>query len=143
MTTKVGSTKIVNFITPRTGFFVLGRFIISQIVKMQSFFKSYSLLPGIGRQIKYVVMITKEGFTKIVNFMTPAAGVLILQGLYLKFKYVVMMTMEGSSKIVNFMTPRTGVLVLGLGHISHIVKLHYFFKIFFSTRRYSSDKPNV
>ena len=38
-----------------------------------------------------------------------------------------MTTKEGSTKIVNFMTPRAGVLVLGLGHISYIVKMHYFF----------------
>ena len=39
-----------------------------------------------------------------------------------------MMTKEGSNKIVNFMTPGAGVLVLGRGHISHTVKMHYFFK---------------
>ena len=39
-----------------------------------------------------------------------------------------MMTKEGSTKIVNFMTPRAGVLVLRCGHISHIVKMHYFLK---------------
>ena len=39
-----------------------------------------------------------------------------------------MMTKEGSTKIVNFMIPRAGVLVLGRGHISHIVKMYYFFK---------------
>ena len=38
------------------------------------------------------------------------------------------MTKEGSTKIVTFMTPRAGVLVLGLGNISHIVKMHFFFK---------------
>ena len=43
--------------------------------------------------------------------------------------YVVMMTKVGSTKIVNFMTPGAGVLVLGRGHISHIVKMHYFFKL--------------
>ena len=37
-----------------------------------------------------------------------------------------MMTKEGSAKIVNFMTPTVGVLVLECGHISHIVKMHYF-----------------
>ena len=37
------------------------------------------------------------------------------------------MTKEGSTKIVNFMTPEAGVLVLGCGHISHKVKIHYFF----------------
>ena len=30
------------------------------------------------RQTKYVVMMTKEESTKIVNFMTPGAGVLVL-----------------------------------------------------------------
>ena len=43
-------------------------------------------------------------------------------------KCVVMMTKEGSIKIVNFMTHGAGVLVLGPGHISHKVKMHYFFK---------------
>ena len=42
--------------------------------------------------------------------------------------YIVMITYEGSTKVVNFMNPRSGVLVLGRGHISHIVKLHLFFK---------------
>ena len=39
-----------------------------------------------------------------------------------------MMIKEGSTKFVKFMTPRTGALVLGCGHISHIVKMHYFLK---------------
>ena len=43
-------------------------------------------------------------------------------------KYVVIMTKEGSTKIVNFMIPGAGVLVLGRGHISHLVKMHCFFK---------------
>ena len=30
------------------------------------------------------------------------------------------------------MTPGAGVFVLGCGHISHIVKMHYFFKNLFS-----------
>ena len=38
------------------------------------------------------------------------------------------MLKEGSTKILNFMTPRAGVLVLGCGYMSHIVKMHYFFK---------------
>ena len=49
------------------------------------------------------------------------------QALIRQTKYVVMMTKERSTKIINFMTPGAGVLVLGCGHISHIVKLHYFF----------------
>ena len=39
-----------------------------------------------------------------------------------------MITKEGSTKIVTFMTPRAGVIALGRGHISHIVKMHYFSK---------------
>mgnify|MGYP003692222091 CR=1 FL=1 len=41
--------------------------------------------------------------------------------------YIVIITKEGSIKIVTFMTPGAGVLVLRCGHISHIVKMHYFF----------------
>ena len=98
-------------------------------------------------------MMNKEGSTKIVNFMTPGEGVLVLgrghisnsvkmhyffknlllnsRALIRQTKYVVMMTKEGSTKIVNFMTTGAGVLVLGCGHISHRVKMHYFFNFFF------------
>ena len=94
-------------------------------------------------------MMTKEGSTKIVDCMTPGAGVLMLghghishivklhyffknillysKALIRQTKYLVMMNKEGSTKIVNFMTPGAGVLVLGRGHISHIVKMRYFF----------------
>ena len=102
------------------------------------------------RQTKYIVMMTKERSTTIVTFMTPGAGVLMLgrghishilkmhyffknlllysQTQIRQTKYKVMMTREGSIKIVNFTTPGSGVLVLGCGHVSHIVKMHYFFK---------------
>ena len=30
------------------------------------------------RQTKYIIMLIKEGSTKIVNFMTPGAGFLVL-----------------------------------------------------------------
>ena len=43
MMTKEGSTKNVNFMTPRAGVFVLGRGYISHIVKMHYFFNN----PGI------------------------------------------------------------------------------------------------
>ena len=46
---------------------------------MHYFFKkSSSLLPGIDQTTKYLVMMTKEGATKIVNFMTTRAVVLML-----------------------------------------------------------------
>ena len=94
-------------------------------------------------------MMTKEGCTKIYTFHDPWIGVrvmrcghisYIVKTHYFFFKTtffstlrhktegIVMMSKEGSTKIVNFMTPGTGVLVLGRGHISHILKMHYFFK---------------
>ena len=83
-------------------------------------------------------MITKEEFTKIIKFMTPAAGVLVLghghivkmqllvhTGAWIRYiKYIVIMPKLGSTKMYNIMTPRTGVLVPRRGHISHIVKMH-------------------
>ena len=61
---------------------------------MHYFFKSFSLLPGIDQTNWKLSKMIKEEFNKIVNFMTPGVG----------------------------------VLVLGRGHISHRVKMHYFFK---------------
>ena len=88
MIAKEGSTKIVTFMTLGAGVFVLGYGHINNIVKMHYFFKkSSSLLPGIDQ--------TNYGL------------------------YIVLMTKERSTKIVNFMTPRAGVLMLGCGHISH------------------------
>ena len=40
-----------------------------------------------------------------------------------------MITKEGSTLIVNFMTPGAGILVIWCAHISHIVKVQYFFSI--------------
>ena len=46
---------------------------------MHYFFKNLILYSqALIRQTKYVVKMTKEGATKIVNFMTPGAGVLVL-----------------------------------------------------------------
>ena len=84
--------------------------------------------------------MTKEGSTKIVNFMTPNSRALVcghhIVKMHYFFKnlrysqaqirqtmYIVMMIKEGSTKFVTFMTPGAGVLVLGHGHISHIMKM--------------------
>ena len=48
-----------------------------------------------------------------------------------KLSVLVRMTREESTKIVNFITPGAEALVQGHGHISCIVKMHYFFKNFF------------
>ena len=50
-----------------------------------------------------------------------------LKSLWCILKCIVMITKEGSTQIVNFMTPGAGILVLWCGHLSHIVKMHYFF----------------
>ena len=69
MMTKEGSTKILNFMTPEAGVLALGSGHISHIsyiVKMHYFFKKNLLLFSQAwiRQIKYLVMITKKGFTQ-------------------------------------------------------------------------------
>ena len=52
---------------------------ICHIVKMHYFFKILFLYSQAQiRQTKYKVMMTKEGSTKTVNFMTSRAGVLML-----------------------------------------------------------------
>ena len=57
------------------GFLVLGRGHLSHIVKMHYFFKNLLLYSqAYIRQTKFLVLINKEGSTKIVNFMTPRLG---------------------------------------------------------------------
>ena len=99
-------------------------------VKLMYFVENIILYFGAWfRQTKYKVMMTKEGSTKFVNFMTTWAGVLVLghghishtvkmhlliislKNLPLYFhayirqtKYKVMMIKEVSTQIVNFMT---------------------------------------
>ena len=96
MIAKEGSTKIVNFMTPGSGVLVLGRGHISHIVKMHYFFKN--------------LLLNSRAYIR-------------------QTKYIVLKNKEGSSKIVTFMTPGAGVLVLGRGHISHII-MHYSFEYF-------------
>ena len=59
--------------TPGARVFVLGCGHISHIVKIHYFFKNHLLYSGAWiKQSKYmyILMMTKEGSTKIVNFMT-------------------------------------------------------------------------
>ena len=70
MMTKEGYTKIVNFMTPVEGVLVLGRVHISYIVKIHYSVKNLLLFSQAwNRQSKYTGMMTKEGSTKIINFM--------------------------------------------------------------------------
>ena len=85
MMTKEGSTKIVTFITPGTEVLVLGCGHLSCIVKMHYFFKILLLYSQAKiRQTKYVLMMTKEGSTKIINFMTPGAAVVVLRYVHIR-----------------------------------------------------------
>ena len=87
--------------------------------------------------------MTEEESTKIVNFMTPGLGVLVLRcghksyivkihhffknlSLYSQAQIrqtegIIMMSKEWSTKYLNFMTPRAGILVLGHDQISHAI----------------------
>ena len=79
MMTKDESTKISTFMTPGAGVLMLGCGHKSCIVKMHYFFENLLLyFQTKGRQTKYIVMMTKEESTKILNYMTPQAGVLVL-----------------------------------------------------------------
>ena len=70
MMTKKESTKIVNLMTPREGFFVLGRNHVSYKVKMHIFFKNLFLYSRVWfRQSKCIVMMTKESSTKIIPML--------------------------------------------------------------------------
>ena len=93
-----------------------------------------------------MAMMTEEGSTKNVNFLTIGVGVLVLRCghmshivkmhyflenllLYCQAQIIqsegkVIMSREGSIKIVNFMTSKAGFLVLLRGHI---VNMQYFF----------------
>ena len=73
MMPKEGSTRIVTFKTPRAGFLCKCIFF-----KKHYFCKNLLLSQAKVRQNKYNVMMTKEESTKIVNFMTSGAWVLML-----------------------------------------------------------------
>ena len=78
---KEGSTKFVTFKTPEAGVLVLRRGHISHVVKMHYSFKNLLLYSqAVIRQSKYmymyIVIMTKEGSTELVNLMTPGHGFL-------------------------------------------------------------------
>ena len=91
--------------------------------------------------------MTKEGSIKLVNFMNPGSGVLMLRHCHIShimtMHYFFLKTSSllliidlttwiysndnHTTKIVNFMTLKAGVNLLQREQISHIVKMHYFF----------------
>ena len=71
MMTTERSTKIVNFMTPGAGVLVLGHGHIIYIVKCIISLNLLLYSEEKNRQTKCKIMMTKEGSTKIVNFMAP------------------------------------------------------------------------
>ena len=74
MITKDWSTKILNCMTPGTGFFMLVRGHIHHLMKIHYFFKIFSTLGPCFRQTKCVVMMIREESTTILDLMTPCKG---------------------------------------------------------------------
>ena len=64
--------------TPGAGVLALGRGHLSHIMKMHYFFKNLLYSHAWIKQTNYILMMTKEGSTKIVDIMTPRAVVLML-----------------------------------------------------------------
>ena len=65
--------------TPGAGVLVLRRDHIGHILKMHHLFKNVLLYSkAYIRQTKYKEMLTEKNSTKLVNFMTTGAGVLVL-----------------------------------------------------------------
>ena len=72
MMTEEGSTKIVNFMTLGLEVLVLRCRHINYIVKIHYFFKNLFLYSHAQiKQTEGIVIMSKEGSTKIVNFITP------------------------------------------------------------------------
>ena len=74
--------------------------------------------------------ISKEGTFGVKTKSIYFINLLLYPGAWFRQinKYKVMMSKEVYTKIVDFMTLGAGVLVLERGHISHMVKTHYFIK---------------
>ena len=121
MMTTEKSTRIVNFVSPRAG--VLCQAVaICHTVKMDYSFKIFFLYSQAQiRQTNHIVIMTREGSTKIVIFMTRTRGSCAMEWPYNSYsekaffllknlllyshaqirqtKYKVIMTYEGSTKL--------------------------------------------
>ena len=129
MMRRSASSKIVNFMAPGSGVLALGQGSIDYIVKMHLVLENLLLCFWVLNKLtKHIVMMRRNAFSKIVNFIAPGSVVLVLgQGsidyimkcinsLKIFFsacswvlnklsKYIVIISKSASSKIVNFMAP--------------------------------------
>ena len=79
MICKSASFRFVNFMAPGSGVLVLGRGSIDYIEKMQKLFENLLLCCLVFKELtKYIVMMSKNASSKIVNYMAPGSGVLVL-----------------------------------------------------------------
>ena len=77
--TEEGSTKIVNFVSSEVGVPVLRCGHLSYIVKIHYLSKNLLLYSQAQiRKTEGILTMSEERSTKIVNFMTPRAGILVL-----------------------------------------------------------------
>ena len=76
MITKEGSTKI--FMTLVEGILMLGHGFLNQKVEMHYFFENLLYSWAWIRQTNYIVIMAKQSFIRILNFIILEAGVLKL-----------------------------------------------------------------
>ena len=81
--TEEESAKIVNFMILRVGVLMLRYGHMNYIMKINYFYENFLLYSQASiRQTEGIVMMSKEGSIKIVNFMTLArARILVLYGM--------------------------------------------------------------
>ena len=107
------------------------------------------------RQTKYILMMTEEGSTKILNFMTPGAEVFVLgRGHISQWKCIISLKFLFSNMghgwdtqrndqgrvYKNYRTSGQGFFVSGRGHK---VKMQYFFLSSLSTLRHGENKLSM
>ena len=79
MISKGASAKLVNFMAPGSGVMVLGWGSIDYIEEIHEFFENLLLYSWVLNKLtKYIVMMNKSASAKIVNFMAPGSGILVL-----------------------------------------------------------------
>ena len=79
MMNKSATTKIVNLMAPGSGVLVSGWGSIDYIEEIHEFFENLLLYSWVLNKLtKYIVMMNKSASAKIVNFMAPGSGILVL-----------------------------------------------------------------
>ena len=104
-------------------------------IKLMYFFKNLIHSRAWARQTKYIVIMTKKGSTKVVNFLIPGAGSVVLG--HGNTSHIVKMHLVISLQIF-FSPPRyesTRIVLLLMGNMEYISLVRQVLFIF-SKRRY-------